>query len=324
MFSLSLSVSASAVKTRMPSWGEGGPGDGAGPSSKALRASSRCRPSELDSWEAAALGELGLLYQLQNFTAPDPDDCWEQDEVQTAADLLRAEPVESAAALEDDEEHSEPDEEDWEARDEARYLRERVLSTWRSGNQPQAAVTRFPWLAQRAEPKLAAKHQYLEVLRHQAALFVASEGLAAAAAMADPELPTEEVTFSAIGTDRSACGPLGAGQSTGRSAECADRGLCPAPRAGHARRVAGLCGGPGLGTWGCACGRLVVRCRVRRGTQPTCSGGVGPGAVARCAVEAGTPRRTAFRSRGRNRASPTWGVVRRSGRKLCQSCLTRS
>ncbi|MFG3056260.1 hypothetical protein ACGFZP_35620 [Kitasatospora sp. NPDC048239] len=153
-----------------------------------------------------ALGGVGLLYQLQSYTGPDPDDCWEPDEVQAAADLLRTEPVEPAAASEDDEE---PDEEDWEARDEAKRLRDSVLSTWRAAatslHLAQAAVTLFPWLAQWAEPKLAVKQQYLEALRAQAVLFVDPEGLmaaAAAAAMEEPELPSDEAAFSAIGTDK--------------------------------------------------------------------------------------------------------------------------
>ena len=154
-----------------------------------------------------ALGGLGLLYQLQQYTARDRDDCWEQDEVQSAAALLRTEPVEPAAAASEDDE--EPDEEDWEARDEAKRLRESVLSTWRGAatslHLAQAGVALFPWLVSWAEPKLASKQQYLEVLRAQAALFVDSEGLvaaAAAAAMGEPELPSEEVAFSAIGTGK--------------------------------------------------------------------------------------------------------------------------
>jgi len=45
-----------------------------------------------------ALGGVGLLYQLQSYTAPDPDDRWEPDEVQAAIALLRTDPVEPAAA----------------------------------------------------------------------------------------------------------------------------------------------------------------------------------------------------------------------------------
>jgi len=55
-----------------------------------------------------ALGGVGLLYQLQSYTAPDPDDRWEPDEVQAAIALLRTDPVEPAAAAggdgEDDDE----------------------------------------------------------------------------------------------------------------------------------------------------------------------------------------------------------------------------
>ncbi|MFJ6141109.1 hypothetical protein [Kitasatospora sp. NPDC092286] len=157
-----------------------------------------------------ALGGIGLLYQLQSYTAPDPDDCWEQDEIQAAAALLRTDPVEPTATVgADGEEEEEPAEEDWEARDEAKRLRDSVLSTWRGAatslHLAQAAVTLFPWLAQWAEPKLAVKQQYLEVLRAQAALFVDPEGLmaaAAAAAMEEPELPSDEAAFSAIGTGK--------------------------------------------------------------------------------------------------------------------------
>ncbi|MFJ2866439.1 hypothetical protein [Kitasatospora sp. NPDC087314] len=155
-----------------------------------------------------ALGGVGLLYRLQQYTAPDPDDCWEQDEVQAAADLLRTDPVEPIAAPDGDEGDEEPDGEDWEARDEAKRLRERVLSTWRGAatslHLARAAIAMFPWLTQWAEPKLASKQQYLEALRAQAALFVDLEGLlaaAAAAAMEEPELPRDEA-FSAIGTGK--------------------------------------------------------------------------------------------------------------------------
>ena len=156
-----------------------------------------------------ALGGLGLLYQLQSHTAPDPDDYWEQDEVQAATALLGTDPVEPIAVLEDDEDGEEPDEEDWEARDDAKRLQERVLSTWRAAamslHLAQAAIALFPWLAQWAELKLAAKQQHLEALRVQAALFVDPEGLmaaAAAAAMEEPELPSEDEAFIAIGTGK--------------------------------------------------------------------------------------------------------------------------
>ncbi|MFF0416522.1 hypothetical protein ACFYUY_39615 [Kitasatospora sp. NPDC004745] len=158
-----------------------------------------------------ALGGLGLLYQLQQYTAPDPDDCWEQDEVQSAAALLRTGPVEPAAAPDEDEEAEEPDGEDWEAHDDAKRLQERVLSTWREAatslHLAQTAIAMFPWLARWADPKLASKQQYLEALRTQAALFVDLEGLmaaAAAAAMDEPELPSNDAAFSVIGTSKEA------------------------------------------------------------------------------------------------------------------------
>ncbi|WBP85118.1 hypothetical protein [Kitasatospora cathayae] len=54
---------------------------------------------------------LGLLYQLQRHTEPDPDDHWDPQEMRAAAGLLRTDPVDG---IEDDEESGE--EEDGEPR----------------------------------------------------------------------------------------------------------------------------------------------------------------------------------------------------------------
>ncbi|MEV4440823.1 hypothetical protein AB0K09_17730 [Streptomyces sp. NPDC049577] len=147
-----------------------------------------------------ALGGVGLLYQLQSYTAPDPDDGWEQEEVKAAADLLQAE----STAERDDEEEDDADEQ--EARDEAEWLRGRVFDDWRDAakslHQARVIAAMFPWLEDWAEPKLVAKERYLEVLRAQAALFVDPAGLLLAAAVADmsePELPLDDETFGALG-----------------------------------------------------------------------------------------------------------------------------
>ncbi|MFJ6619947.1 hypothetical protein ACIQOW_20525 [Kitasatospora sp. NPDC091335] len=148
-----------------------------------------------------ALGGIGLLYQLQCYSEPDEDATWEAHEVEAAAALLRTDPVGSS---EDDEEDGEAEE--GEARDEARRLRETVLSTWRGAARSlhlaRAATAMFPWLAPWAEPKLVVKERYLEELRAQAALFVDPHGLMAAAAAAGmqlPEFPSSDSAFSAIG-----------------------------------------------------------------------------------------------------------------------------
>ncbi|MFG2811712.1 hypothetical protein [Streptomyces sp. NPDC048410] len=148
-----------------------------------------------------ALGGIGLLYQLQQYTETDPDCAMDQKEVERAAEVLRTEPV-----FEEDEEH---DDEDWEVRDAAEHLREEVVCAWRDAARSlhlaQVTVAAFPWLADWARPELALKEQYLETLRGLAALFVTPAGLlaaAAAASMDDPELPSGESAFAAIGDSK--------------------------------------------------------------------------------------------------------------------------
>ncbi|MFH8624506.1 hypothetical protein ACH4A8_21900 [Streptomyces vietnamensis] len=145
-----------------------------------------------------ALGGVGLLYQLHQYTEADPDYAVDQEEVERAAEVLRAEPV-----AEEDEEH---DDGDWEVRDDARRLRESVVSAWRGAARSlhlaQVTVASFPWLAEWARPKTALKEQFLETLRGQAALFVTPAGLlaaAAAASMDEPDLPSGDSAFAAIG-----------------------------------------------------------------------------------------------------------------------------
>ncbi|MER5640319.1 hypothetical protein ABT095_25655 [Kitasatospora sp. NPDC002227] len=158
-----------------------------------------------------ALRGLGLVYQLQCYTEPGPDESWDEAEVRQSAALLHSDPAEPAAGVGDEngDENGdeESDDEDWEARDEAERLRDSVLSAWRGAarslHQAQATVVMFSWLAPWAQPQLTAKQQYLESLRAQATLFVDPEVLlaaAAAAAMRQPELPVSDTVFSAIGT----------------------------------------------------------------------------------------------------------------------------
>ncbi len=151
-----------------------------------------------------ALCGHGLLYHLQRYSVPDPDDCWEQDEVRAAAALLRTDPADPLADIGASEEGGELDDEDWAARDDAKRLWDNVLSTWRGAARSlhlaQTTAAMFPWLAEWAEPKLTAKQQYLETARARAALFVDPERLltaAAAAAMKQPELPIKRTVFRA-------------------------------------------------------------------------------------------------------------------------------
>ncbi|WP_159395221.1 hypothetical protein [Streptomyces albireticuli] len=146
-----------------------------------------------------ALGGSGLLFQLHSYTALDPDDGWEQEELKAAADLLRTEPK-----AECDDEEDGADEQ--EARDEAEWLRDRVFAHWRGAatslHQARSIAMMFPWLEDWVKPKLAVKEQYLEGLRAQAALFVDPAGLLLAAAVADmsePELPLDDGVFSVLG-----------------------------------------------------------------------------------------------------------------------------
>lgn len=145
-----------------------------------------------------ALSGFGLLHELSSHTGPDEETDWETSELQAAADLLcvAEEPLRS-----DDE-----DEEDGEALEEAERLWGQVLATWRlaadSLHRAESTSAMFSWLTSWAEPKLAVKRQYLEVLRGQAAVFVDPDGLleaAAAALLDEPELPVGEQDFAAIG-----------------------------------------------------------------------------------------------------------------------------
>ncbi|MEV6423657.1 hypothetical protein [Streptomyces sp. NPDC051662] len=155
-----------------------------------------------------SLGGLGLLYQLQSYTAPDEDERWDGEEVNAAADLLRSRP-------EGTDEDGEEVLDEREAREDAERLRDLVLSTWRraatSLHQAQATAAEFPWLEEWAKPKLALKEQYLETLKTQAAQFVDPDGLLAAAAVAgmnDPELPVNDDAFTVLGKSQEIAGEL--------------------------------------------------------------------------------------------------------------------
>ncbi|MEV7124039.1 hypothetical protein [Kitasatospora griseola] len=146
-----------------------------------------------------ALGGVGLLYQLRTYTGPDQDEGWADDEVRTAAALLRSAP-------EIDPEDEEPDEKGAQARENAEYLRDRVREAWsgaaKSLHLAEAALSMYDWLDEWAEPALAAKRQYVETLRTQAALFVPESGLVEAAAvdsLKKPELPADAPAFAALG-----------------------------------------------------------------------------------------------------------------------------
>ncbi|MFJ4680299.1 hypothetical protein [Kitasatospora sp. NPDC088783] len=142
-----------------------------------------------------ALGGVGLLYQLRTYTEPDQDEDWADDEVRAAAALLRSTPGTDPE-----------DEEDAQAREDAEHLRGRVREAWsgaaRSLHLAEAILSMYDWLGEWAAPALAAKRQYLETLRTQAALFVPESGLleaAAAGSLEKPELPSEEPAFAVLG-----------------------------------------------------------------------------------------------------------------------------
>ncbi|MFD8383058.1 hypothetical protein ACFV2X_31865 [Streptomyces sp. NPDC059679] len=156
------------------------------------------RPTTALGMFLRALGGVGLLYQLQSYTEPDDDECWTQEEVQAAAELLGSE---SDVA---DEEGDEDDGQ--EAPEDAERLRDLVFSHWRGAAESlyrgQATLAHFSWLEDWAKPRLAAKAQYLETLRSQAALFVEPAGLLVAAAAAILEmlrLPDEDAAFAVLG-----------------------------------------------------------------------------------------------------------------------------
>lgn len=131
------------------------------------------------------------------------DEDWDQEEVEAAAALLRSAPQNP----DNDEEEDDGADEARETREEAEWLRDGVLTQWRSAatslRQARRTVLAFPWLEQWARPQLLVKEQYLAALRRQAALFVDPAGLLTAAAVATmevPQLPCDEKAFTVLGT----------------------------------------------------------------------------------------------------------------------------
>lgn len=101
-----------------------------------------------------ALGGLGLLYQLGSYTGTDENEDWDQEEVEPAATLLRSAPQDA----DNDDDADDGADEARQTREEAEWLRDRVLAEWRSAatslHQARRTVLAFPWLEQWAQPQL--------------------------------------------------------------------------------------------------------------------------------------------------------------------------
>ncbi|MEV7194590.1 hypothetical protein AB0N81_22685 [Streptomyces sp. NPDC093510] len=152
------------------------------------------RPTTALGMFLRALGGVGLLHQLQSYTEPDEDECWTQEEVEAAAEVLRSD----AEATDDDGE---------DAREDAERLQGLVFSYWHraaeSLHRAQSILASFLWLEDWAQRALETKAEFLETLRSQAALFVEPAGLlvaAAAATMERPRLSGEDPAFAVLGS----------------------------------------------------------------------------------------------------------------------------
>lgn len=144
---------------------------------------------------------LGLLYELGCFRDADEDAC-SDDEVQQAASALHRPPWACAG-----EDVAQEDEDDaWEELQEARRVRETVFDEWRraqaSMHRVQQQLERFPWLRPWAGAAVELKAGRLRTLQAQAGRLVVRDALlaaAAAAAVAEPDLPAEEPAFAPLG-----------------------------------------------------------------------------------------------------------------------------
>ncbi len=139
----------------------------------------------------------GLIDELDRYTAESLEEDLNGRDVATAAGLLAC----------GDWPSEEDDEEAWDKYWEARFLRDDLLLPfWRgAADSIHAAfgvITRYPWLRDWAEPRLAAKTSYAEELRRQLGQFIDPRALLDAAAayfLPSPELPVNDPSFAAFG-----------------------------------------------------------------------------------------------------------------------------
>ncbi|TDD34696.1 hypothetical protein E1287_16040 [Actinomadura sp. KC06] len=143
-----------------------------------------------------AITGMGLCYELAIYSAPDDEECTEED-VSRAVLRLR----------EGDYPPEESENEDlWPEFGEARSTREAVFQRWASAaeslHRALTTVRQYPWLEPWARPMLAQKSEYVEASRETAARFCRPEALKVATAVfqtPDPELPAEDPDFSVLG-----------------------------------------------------------------------------------------------------------------------------
>ncbi|MDT0438678.1 MULTISPECIES: hypothetical protein [Streptomyces] len=140
---------------------------------------------------------LGLLYKLDRCHEAGEDSHDDEDTTRAAALLL----LDASIGGEDAEE------DDWEELEEARQVREGVFADWLDALASLADVDRvlelFPWLRPWAQAAVRRKTDHLEVLSARAARLVAQNLLVlatAVAALPEPELPADELSFAPLGT----------------------------------------------------------------------------------------------------------------------------
>lgn len=145
-----------------------------------------------------ALTGLGLLYELEAYVEADEDE-YGGAEVVRAASVLG---VGAGAGT-----GGEEDEEDWEAVQEARHVREAVFSSWldalTSLERVHQTLGLFPWLVEWASARVELKARRCEELRGQAAQLVDVQALVLAAGvsvMERPALPSGDPAFAPLGS----------------------------------------------------------------------------------------------------------------------------
>ena len=139
----------------------------------------------------------GLRHQLQSYIPGELDDELPEQDLARAAELL------SRGDWPDDED----DDHLWKEFEDARSLRDSVLlPNWQGAADSLHAaldtVGRYPWLVEWAQPRLAEKADYVDVLRRQLARLIAPQNLVDSAALYfldEPEVPVEQLAFAVFG-----------------------------------------------------------------------------------------------------------------------------